>query len=85
MARVCVQSPLTTTWTSASGSGTLHRRSHVYNNMATRLEINFCRLLNRCEVIASDKALYDWRLEKVKGILLHLSAKFHGFWWNFSQ
>ncbi|XP_052795274.1 vesicle transport protein USE1-like [Mya arenaria] len=32
--------------------------------MSTRLEINFTRLLNRCETIASQKDTWDWRLEK---------------------
>ncbi|XP_033749401.1 vesicle transport protein USE1-like [Pecten maximus] len=32
--------------------------------MATRLEINFNRLLARCETMAKDKTSWDWRLEK---------------------
>ncbi|XP_060073200.1 vesicle transport protein USE1-like [Ylistrum balloti] len=32
--------------------------------MATRLEINFNRLLTRCETMAKDKTAWDWRLEK---------------------
>ncbi|XP_021357609.1 vesicle transport protein USE1-like [Mizuhopecten yessoensis] len=32
--------------------------------MATRLEINFNRLLARCETMAKDKTAWDWRLEK---------------------
>ncbi|KAL5005077.1 hypothetical protein ScPMuIL_018533 [Solemya velum] len=32
--------------------------------MATKLEINFSRLLNRCEHLASDKSNWGWRLEK---------------------
>ncbi|XP_067664336.1 vesicle transport protein USE1-like [Haliotis asinina] len=36
---------------------------------STRLEINFNRLLNRCEAVASDKSLKDWRLEKYIGAL----------------
>lgn len=35
--------------------------------MATRLEINFIRLLSRCESIASEKrGETEWRLEKVR-------------------
>ena len=40
--------------------------------MSTKLEINFTRLLNRCEKVAADKASWDWRLEKV---ILIKSAK----------
>lgn len=37
------------------------------SNMATRLEINFIRLLSRCESIASEKRMEtEWRLEKVR-------------------
>ncbi|XP_041361229.1 vesicle transport protein USE1-like [Gigantopelta aegis] len=36
---------------------------------ASRQEINFNRLLNRCESMASDKRLKDWRLEKYIGAL----------------
>ena len=36
-----------------------------FANMSTKLEINFTRLLNRCETIASDRDSWDWRLEKV--------------------
>ncbi|XP_045216269.2 vesicle transport protein USE1-like [Mercenaria mercenaria] len=32
--------------------------------MSTKLEINFNRLLNRCETIASSRETWDWRLEK---------------------
>ncbi|KAH3837427.1 vesicle transport protein USE1-like [Dreissena polymorpha] len=32
--------------------------------MSTKLEINFTRLLNRCETIASQRDTWDWRLEK---------------------
>ncbi|KAL4227715.1 SNAP receptor use1 [Mactra antiquata] len=32
--------------------------------MSTKLEINFNRLLNRCEIIADDRDSWDWRLEK---------------------
>uniref|UniRef100_A0A8C2WJH9 Vesicle transport protein USE1 n=1 Tax=Cyclopterus lumpus TaxID=8103 RepID=A0A8C2WJH9_CYCLU len=39
-------------------------------NMASRLEINFIRLLSRCESIASEKrAETEWRLEKYVGAL----------------
>ena len=33
--------------------------------MNSRLEINFNRLLNRCEILAAQKKTKDWRLEKV--------------------
>jgi len=35
--------------------------------MATsgRVEVNLCRLLNRCEAMASGSDCQDWRLEKV--------------------
>lgn len=37
------------------------------SNMASRLEINFIRLLSRCESIASEKrGETEWRLEKVR-------------------
>lgn len=37
------------------------------SNMASRLEINFIRLLSRCESIASEKrGEAEWRLEKVR-------------------
>lgn len=37
------------------------------SNMASRLEINFIRLLSRCEGIASEKrGETEWRLEKVR-------------------
>ncbi|KAK7492658.1 hypothetical protein BaRGS_00016137 [Batillaria attramentaria] len=36
---------------------------------STRLEINFNRLLHRCEAMAADKASKDWRLEKYIGAL----------------
>ena len=35
-------------------------------NMSSRLEINFKRLLQRCETIAKDHSSWDWRLEKVQ-------------------
>lgn len=38
-------------------------------NMSRKLEINFNRLLNRCETIASNRESWDWRLEKVSFIL----------------
>lgn len=31
----------------------------------SRLEINFRRLLSRCELMAKDNSSDDWRLEKV--------------------
>ena len=40
--------------------------------MATRLEVNFKRLLNRCEVIAAERNDGDWRLEKVDTYMLTL-------------
>lgn len=38
-----------------------------HGNMAgsTRLEINFNRLLHRCEAMAADNQQKSWRLEKV--------------------
>ncbi|XP_076342051.1 vesicle transport protein USE1-like [Tachypleus tridentatus] len=30
----------------------------------SRLEINFCRLLSRCEELAGQRKQNDWRLEK---------------------
>lgn len=37
------------------------------SNMASRLEINFIRLLSRCESIASEKrGETEWRLDKVR-------------------
>uniref|UniRef100_A0A3B4T7G4 Vesicle transport protein USE1 n=1 Tax=Seriola dumerili TaxID=41447 RepID=A0A3B4T7G4_SERDU len=40
------------------------------SNMASRLEINFIRLLSRCESIASEKrGETEWRLEKYVGAL----------------
>ena len=30
-----------------------------------RVEVNLCRLLNRCEAMASGNDCQDWRLEKV--------------------
>ncbi|KAF3834781.1 hypothetical protein F7725_027339 [Dissostichus mawsoni] len=40
------------------------------SNMASRLEINFIRLLSRCESIASEKrGEAEWRLEKYVGAL----------------
>ncbi|KAK3604710.1 hypothetical protein CHS0354_018946 [Potamilus streckersoni] len=33
-------------------------------NVSTRTEINFNRLLHKCEAIAADKKAWDWRLEK---------------------
>ena len=35
------------------------------NNMSTKTEINFVRLLGRCEAMAAEKKFDEWRLEKV--------------------
>ena len=47
----------------------------VVNMAASRLEINFRRLLERCEIMAAelqdDKENVNWRLEKVIGKLGH--------------
>ncbi|KAM7409863.1 hypothetical protein PAMA_001390 [Pampus argenteus] len=45
------------------------------SNMASRLEINFIRLLSRCESIASEKRVEtEWRLEKYVGALEEMLA-----------
>uniref|UniRef100_A0A3B5JXH5 Vesicle transport protein USE1 n=1 Tax=Takifugu rubripes TaxID=31033 RepID=A0A3B5JXH5_TAKRU len=45
------------------------------SNMASRLEINFTRLLSRCESIASEKrGETEWRLEKYVGSLEEMLA-----------
>lgn len=36
---------------------------------STRQEVNFNRLLHRCETMAEDKESRDWRLEKVVVVL----------------
>lgn len=49
--------------------------SAVPANMASRLEINFIRLLSRCETIASEKrGETEWRLEKVRTDKLGMSV-----------
>ncbi|XP_061739120.1 vesicle transport protein USE1 [Nerophis ophidion] len=51
-------------------STNVNRAAPPLVNMASRLEINFVRLLSRCESIASDKrAEAEWRLEKYVGAL----------------
>lgn len=43
--------------------------------MASRLEINFVRLLSRCETMASEKrGETEWRLEKVR--LIRVTKKY---------
>jgi len=39
-----------------------------------RVEVNLCRLLNRCEAMASRSDCQDWRLEKV---MLRFISLFH--------
>ena len=36
---------------------------------STRLEINFVRLLTKCEELASGSNTWDWRLERVITII----------------
>ena len=43
--------------------------------MGSRLEINFNRLLFRCENMAKERSLWDWRIEKV----IPISNKYYNY------
>jgi len=38
--------------------------------LSGRVEVNLCRLLSRCEMMASESNCQDWRLEKVNICLM---------------
>lgn len=40
-------------------------KSTKFSNMASRTELNFKKLLIRCETMAKDRSSGDWRFEKV--------------------
>ena len=46
--------------------------------MSSKVEINFVRLLNRCEILAKNKENLNWRLEKVYSIVLMFLLSYEG-------
>ncbi|XP_014893169.1 vesicle transport protein USE1 isoform X1 [Poecilia latipinna] len=61
------------TWFVAAAAGYVIQLRHCDSNMASRLEINFIRLLSRCETMASEKrGEAEWRLEKYVAALVDM-------------